>query len=70
MLGMGLGLGKPKQVFVFGSVWAVTEYSAGKPRRSPSGGAVRSTDLRFFLNFFFRKHITQSWMIPKPENVF
>jgi hypothetical protein len=48
MIGMGLGLGKPKQVFVFGSVWAVTEYSVRKPRRRPSFCGVSR-------KFFFSK---------------
>ncbi len=70
-LGMVLGLGKPKQIFVFGSVWEVTEYSDRKPRRSPCSGAVGSTDFAASAaNFFFREHNTQSWMIPNPENVF
>jgi hypothetical protein len=31
-VGLGLGLAKPKQIFVFGSVWTQTESSARKPR--------------------------------------
>ena len=55
LLGTGLGLGQPKQIFVFGSVWVWTEYSAGKPKR-PSAGAVRSTNFAASAaKFFFRK---------------
>jgi hypothetical protein len=36
-LDMGIGLAKPKQILVFGSVWTQTEYSARKPKM----GALR-----------------------------
>jgi hypothetical protein len=37
LVDMGIGLAKPKQILVFGSVWTQTEYSARKPKM----GALR-----------------------------
>ena len=36
-LDLSLGLGKPNQDFVFGSVWVQTEYSPREPKRETLG---------------------------------
>jgi len=60
---MGLGLGKPKQIFVFGSVWVLTEYWFGNRGWRLSTGAVPSTNFlrrqgRQTSIFFFGKYNT------------
>jgi hypothetical protein len=57
---MGLGLWKPKQIFVFDSVWQFTEYSVRKPRMEDHH-KNRSEDqfCGVIHNFLFKKYNTQ-----------
>ena len=51
-LDMGIGLAKPKQILVFGSVWTQTEYSARKPKM----GALRRSRVEHSIFFWEIQH--------------
>jgi hypothetical protein len=68
---MGIGLAKPKQILVFGSVWTQTEYSARKPKM---GALRRSRAEHSFLRrqpqIFFWEIQHTACMVPRTEKVF
>ena len=70
-LDMGIGLAKPKQILVFGSVWTQTEYSARKPKM---GALRRSRAEHSFLRrqpqIFFWEIQHTACMVPRTEKVF